>query len=56
MTALQHFNPADRLLAFAFAALTAATLVVAAEAHAFCSIFCIHGDRAVEAEICAGRS
>lgn len=56
MTALQHLNRGDRLLAFAFAALTAATLVVAAEAHAFCSIFCIHGDRTVEMEICAGRS
>lgn len=56
MTALQTFRPTDRLLAFLLTVLTAATLMMAAEAHVFCSIFCIHGERMIETEICSTRS
>ncbi|MFY8102006.1 MAG: hypothetical protein ACOVOA_18830 [Allorhizobium sp.] len=45
----------DRLLGMTLAALTVATILLAAEAHAFCNLFCIHGMPAIEAEICAGR-
>ena len=37
------------------AVVTAATRLVAAAAHAFCSIVCIHGDQMIDTEICAGR-
>lgn len=56
MTAIQTFRPTDRLLASILVALTAATILMAAEAHAFCNLFCIHGDRMIDTEICAGRS
>ncbi|MBM7048401.1 hypothetical protein [Rhizobium lusitanum] len=55
MTALRTFRPTDRVLACLLAVLTAATVLMATEAHAFCSIFCIHGDRMIETEICASR-
>lgn len=56
MIAIQTLRPTDRLLAATLVALTAATILLAAEAHAFCSFFCIHGDRMLETEICASRS
>ncbi len=56
MTALDTLRPTDRLLTAILVALTAATILVAAEAHAFCNLFCIHGMAVVEAEICAGRA
>lgn len=55
MTAIRTFPQTDRLLGIALAALTAATILLAAEAHAFCNLFCIHGTPMVETEICAGR-
>ncbi|WEZ85350.1 hypothetical protein P6U16_24765 (plasmid) [Rhizobium sp. 32-5/1] len=55
MTASISLYPSDRLLAFLFAVIVVATLVVAAEAHAFCSTFCIHGDRMIVTDICSGR-
>lgn len=56
MTIMAQWNPVDRLLALSMVILTVATLAVAAEAHAFCSIFCIHGDRMIETQICSGQS
>lgn len=55
MSALKTLPATDRLLGITLAALTAATMLIAAEAHAFCNLFCIHGMPAIEAEICAGR-
>ena len=55
MIALATLCPTDRLLGITLAALTAATILMAAEAHAFCNLFCIHGMPMVETEICAGR-
>ncbi|MCZ8177615.1 MAG: hypothetical protein O9309_01200 [Rhizobium sp.] len=55
MTALRTLSATDRLLGITLAALTVATILLAAEAHAFCNLFCIHGMPAIEAEICAGR-
>jgi hypothetical protein len=55
MTALDTLRSTDRLLSAVLIALTAATILMAAEAHAFCNLFCIHGMPAIEAEICAGR-
>lgn len=55
MTALRTFPATDRLLAAALVVLTAATILLATNAHAFCRIFCIHGMPAIETEICAGR-
>lgn len=56
MNALRTLPATDRLLGITLAALTAATILLAAEAHAFCNLFCIHGTPMVETEICAGRS
>jgi len=56
MTSALRLNPVDRLLALTLALLTVATFAVAAHAHAFCSIYCIHGDRMIETQICAGQS
>jgi hypothetical protein len=56
MTALRTLSVTDRLLGMTLAALTAATILIAAEAHAFCNLFCIHGTPMMETEICAGRS
>jgi hypothetical protein len=53
MTALSRLPIADRLLAVLILALS---LAVAAEAHAFCSVVCIHGDRMVGSDICSSRS
>ncbi|EHS52806.1 hypothetical protein PDO_4576 [Rhizobium sp. PDO1-076] len=55
MTTIASLNPADRMLALSLAMLTALTLVVATEAHAFCQIFCIHGE-AMLTEICASQA
>lgn len=46
----------DRLLVFMVPLLTIATLAAAVEAHALCSISCIHGDRMAETEICSDRT
>lgn len=54
MTALMTLPKTDRLLGITLAALTVATILLAAEAHAFCNLFCIHGTPMVETEICAG--
>jgi hypothetical protein len=55
MSALKTLPATDRLLVMTLAALTVATILLAAEAHAFCNLFCIHGTPMVETEICAGR-
>ena len=55
MIALRTLPATDRLLGVTLAALTAATILLAAEAHAFCNLFCIHGMPVIETEICAGR-
>lgn len=51
MTSLARLPIADRLL---LGLILALSLAVAVEAHAFCSIFCIHGD-AMIGQICSGR-
>lgn len=56
MTLLHTLPTGDRLLAAALAALTAATILMAADAHAFCRIFCLHGMPMIESEICSGRT
>ncbi|MBB3133156.1 polyferredoxin [Rhizobium pisi] len=57
MSAVAELAPVDRLLVLAVAILTGATLLVAVEAHAFCSVFCIHaGSVTIETQICSGRS
>ncbi|WP_181592331.1 hypothetical protein [Rhizobium tropici] len=57
MSAITELEPVDRLLALIVAILTVATLQVAVETHAFCSIFCIHrGSMTVETQICSSRS
>ncbi|XUY29121.1 hypothetical protein RMR21_018875 [Agrobacterium sp. rho-8.1] len=56
MTLIRIFPATDRQLGTIVIALTAATILLAAEAHAFCNLFCIHGMAVVETEICAGRS
>lgn len=55
MTALRTLSETDRLLGITLIVLTAATILLATEAHAFCNLFCIHGMPAIDAEICAGR-
>jgi len=55
MTRLQPLTLVDRMSLITLMALTIATILVAAEAHAFCSVFCIHGDRTPEMDICVGR-
>ena len=56
MTAIAQFRPARNAQAFALAALAIWAFALAAEAHAFCSIYCIHGDRMVATDICTSRS
>ncbi|CAN7438124.1 hypothetical protein HA464_01610 [Rhizobium leguminosarum bv. trifolii] len=57
MSAVVELAPVDRLLVLAVAILAGATLLVAVEAHAFCSVFCIHrGTMMIETQICSGRS
>ncbi|NNU64634.1 MULTISPECIES: hypothetical protein [unclassified Rhizobium] len=57
MSAVAEFAPVDRLLVLTVAILAGATVLVAVEAHAFCSVFCIHADQMmIEAQICSGRS
>ncbi|MGO6850722.1 MULTISPECIES: hypothetical protein [Rhizobium] len=57
MSAIAEFPPVDRLLVLAVAMLAGATLLVAFEAHAFCSVFCIHADQMmIDTQICSGRS
>ncbi|WP_172450180.1 hypothetical protein [Rhizobium sp. TH135] len=55
MNAIQTLLPTDRLLLAVLIALTAATILLTTEAHAFCNLFCIHGMPVVDTEICAGR-
>ncbi|MBB4214042.1 hypothetical protein FHT79_001197 [Rhizobium sp. BK212] len=57
MSAIAELAPFDRFLALASAILTGATLLVAVEAHVFCSVFCIHAEAmTIETQICSGRS
>jgi hypothetical protein len=55
MTRLQPLTLVDRMSLITLMALTIATILMAAEAHAFCSVFCINGDRMPEMDICSGR-
>lgn len=55
MTRLQPSTLVDLTSLIILIALTIATFLMAAEAHAFCSVFCIHGDRMPEMDICSGR-
>lgn len=55
MTALKTLPATDRLLGITLIALSAATILLVTEAHAFCNLFCIHGMPPIEAEICAER-
>lgn len=56
MTTTSQLALSDRLLLLTLAVLVVATLAVGIKTHAFCSIFCVHGDRMVESDICSGRS
>ncbi|MGR9435918.1 hypothetical protein ACU8V1_12890 [Rhizobium leguminosarum] len=57
MSAVAEFAPVDRLLVLTVAILAGATLLVAVEAHAFCSVFCIHANQMmIDTQICSGRS
>ncbi|WP_168332093.1 hypothetical protein [Rhizobium leguminosarum] len=57
MSAVAEFAPVDRLLVLAVAILAGATLLVAVEAHAFRSVFCIHPNlMMIDTQICSGRS
>ena len=57
MSAIAELAPVDRFLALAIVMLAGATLLVAVEAHAFCSVFCIHAEAMMtEMQICSGRS
>jgi hypothetical protein len=56
MTLIRTLPASDRLLGATLVALTAATLVLAAEAHAFCTLFCIHGTPMIQTEICTGQN
>ncbi|MGO7042577.1 hypothetical protein ACCS60_30020 [Rhizobium acaciae] len=57
MSAVVELAPVDRLLVLAVAILAGATVLVAVEAHAFCSLVCIHADQMmIETQICSGRS
>ncbi|MBB3659166.1 hypothetical protein FHX15_004430 [Rhizobium sp. BK650] len=55
MTRLQPLTLVDRMSLMTLMVLTTATILVAAEAHVICSVFCIHGDRTLEMDICSGR-
>ncbi|SMC72354.1 hypothetical protein [Rhizobium sp. RU36D] len=55
MIALLTRPSTDRWLFASLIALTVATILLAAEAHAFCNLFCIHGMPMIETEICSGR-
>jgi hypothetical protein len=48
-------GPSDHALGLAFVILAMLTLFVASESHAFCSLFCLHGEPMVNTEICATR-
>jgi hypothetical protein len=57
MSALLAWEPSDRLIRIMYAGLFVATLAVAAEAHAFCRIYCIHGDEMTFVDdVCSSRS
>lgn len=57
MSVIAELAPVDRLLVLAIAILAGATLLVAVEAHVFCSVFCIHAEAmTIETQICSGRS
>jgi len=55
MKRLQPLTLVDRMSLITLMALTIATILMAAEAHAFCSVFCIHGGRMPEMDICSSR-
>ncbi|MBX4871688.1 hypothetical protein HJA87_14175 [Rhizobium bangladeshense] len=57
MSAIAELAPVDHLLVLAIAILAGATLLVAVEAHVFCSVFCVHAEAMVtEMQLCSGRS
>ncbi|MBB3396432.1 MULTISPECIES: hypothetical protein [unclassified Rhizobium] len=56
MSALAQFAPSDRMLALMVAIFTVATLLIATEAHAFCSLACMHADHMAGIEICSSRA
>ncbi|MCM2293932.1 hypothetical protein NAC44_16525 [Allorhizobium sp. BGMRC 0089] len=56
MSVLLELNPSGRLTQAAYAAVVAMALFAAAEAHAFCWLYCIHGDQmAFAGDICSSR-
>lgn len=56
MSALLERNPPTRFMQAAYAVFFAMALVAAAEAHAFCWLYCIHGDQmAFAGDICSSR-
>ncbi|WP_202902564.1 hypothetical protein [Rhizobium mesoamericanum] len=56
MTAHASIRTSDGVSILSLTLLAVITLLVAAESHAFCSIFCIHGGLIDHADICSGRS
>lgn len=57
MSAIAELAPVDRLLVLAIAILAGATLLIAVEAHVFCSVVCIHAEAMMtDLQICSGRS
>lgn len=56
MNTSSQFTPSDRLLLLTLSLLLITTLAVGIQTHAFCSIFCVHGDRMAASDICSGRS
>ena len=56
MSALAQFASSDRMPALMVAILTVATLVMATEAHSFCSLFCMHVDHMAGIEICSSEA
>lgn len=56
MSTLVTPTPSSWPTTIAFAVLVVMTLAAAAEAHAFCWLYCIHGDQMVFAnDICSSR-
>lgn len=56
MNALTQTIATDRMLGLAFGLLAVAALVLAADAHLLCDLFCIHGQAMTGLEICSGRA
>lgn len=56
MSAFVELTPSGRLIQVVYAAAVAMALFAAAEAHAFCWLYCIHGDQmAFASDICSSR-